>query len=428
MKNSLKKTQLEENMNVFLLARNEDVAVIDRQTLRAINIKKIQFIDSGTKTVSTLIHNYVNQGSMPDFILCHEQLRDIKGKEFIELLQLHPILKQLPIIMTTTNVSQESSKNTSYTILKRPYSSSDLLQSIQLAKEKAQNNQPTNISDTIAFETALEYFIKAQQNPKELSIESSYKAGIKAIREKNWDEAINQLNYTIKRQPEHANALLALATAWKGKGSKRKYRDILDELFHIYVKNHQWEQAKTINQRLVQVSEGTSNPLYSEACEFLSKKNIPDAAQALLTGRTPFQNELLYEQVARGCLANPTPQEIATALQEYLTSIDEKPLAELLARHLFQPVKKRILSSEYSAKKIISSSKNEEPFSFFLNTPSNTLKKQQDENIKEINGDNDPENLGDKFKAPSFLKSMPKLQDVISVLKFTYHMFRDSKK
>lgn len=426
MKNLL--NQLEDNIHVLLLARNEDVAVIDRRSLRAINVKSIQFMDLGIKAASTLVSNYLNQLTMPDFILCHEQLKDITGKEFIELLQLHPVLKQIPLIMTTTNISQEHAENIYYSILKRPYSSSDLLKSIQLAKEKTQSTQHTVTSDTIAFETALEYFIKAHQSTKELSSENSYTAGIKAVREKNWDEAINQLSYTIKRQPEHANALLALATAWKGKGSKRKYRDILDELLHIYVKNHQWEHAKTINQRLVQVNEGTSNPLYSKACEFLSKKNIPDAAQALIAGRTPFQNELLYEQVARGCITNSNPQEVATTLQEYLKSIDEAPLAELLGKHLFQPVKKRILSLEHSAKKIISSSKNEEQFSFFLDSTNAQDKKQHKAITQQTKNKNKPENLEDRFKAPSFLKSMPKLQDAISILKFTYHMFRDSKK
>lgn len=426
MKNLL--SQLEDNMHILLLARNEDVTVIDRRALRSINVKSIQLMELGIKAASTLVSNYLNQLNMPDFIMCHEQLKDITGKEFIELLQLHPVLKQIPIIMTTTNISQEYAENIYYSILKRPYSSSDLLKSIQLAKEKTQFIQHTVTSDTIAFETALEYLIKTHQSTKELSSKNSYTAGIKAVREKNWDEAINQLNYTIKRQPEHANALLALATAWKGKGSKRKYRDILDELLHIYVKNHQWEHAKTINQRLVQVNEGTSNPLYSEACEFLSKKNIPDAAQALIAGRTPFQNELLYEQVARGCIANPNPREVATTLQEYLKSIDEAPLAELLRKHLFQPVKKRILSLEHSAKKIISSSKNEDQFSFFLDSANAQGKKQHKTNIQQTKNKNKPEDLEDRFKAPSFLKSMPKLQDAISILKFTYHMFRDSKK
>lgn len=426
MKNLL--NQLEDNIHVFLLARNEDVAVVDRRSLRSINVKSIQFMELGIKAASTLVSNYLNQLSMPDFILCHEQLKDITGKEFVELLQLHPVLKKIPLIMTITNISQEHAENMYYSILKRPYSSSDLLKSIQLAKEKTQSIQHTVTSDTIAFETALEYFIKTHQSTKELSSENSYTAGIKAVREKNWDEAITQLNYIVKHQPEHANALLALATAWKGKGSKRKYRDILDELLHIYVKNHQWEHAKTINQRLVQVNEGTSNPLYSEACEFLSKKNISDAAQALIAGRTPFQNELLYEQVARGCIANPNPQEIATTLQEYLKSIGEAPLAELLGKHLFQPVKKRILSLEHSAKKIISSSKNEEQFSFFLDSANTQDKKQHKTNTQQTKNINEPENLKDRFKAPSFLKSMPKLQDAISILKFTYHMFRDSKK
>lgn len=424
MKNLL--NQLEDNMHVLLLARNEDVAVIDRRALRAIHVKNIQLMELGIKVASTLASNYLNQLNMPDFILCHEQLKDITGKEFIELLQLHPVLKQIPLIMTTTNLSQEHAKNMYYSILKRPYSSSDLLKSIQLAKEKTQSIQHIVTSDTIAFETALEYLIKTHQSTKEVSSENSYTAGIKAVREKNWDEAINQLNYTVKHQPEHANALLALATAWKGKGSKRKYKDILDELLRIYVKNHQWEHAKTINQRLVQVNEGTSNSLYSEACEFLSKKNIPDAAKAIIAGRTPFQNELLYEQVARGCIATPNPQEVATTLQEYLKSIDEAPLAELLKKHLFQPVKKRILSLEHSAKKIISSSKNEDQFSFFLNSANAQDKKQHKANIKQTK--NKPENFEDRFKAPSFLKSMPKLQDAISIFKFTYHMFRESKK
>lgn len=424
MKNLL--NQLEDNTHVLLLACNEDVAVADRRLLRSINLKNIQFTELGIKAASTLVSNYLNQLSMPDFILCHEQLKDITGKEFIELLQLHPILKQIPLIMTTTNISQEHAENMCYSILKRPYSSSELLTSIQLAKKKTQSIQRTVTSDTIAFETALGYFIKTHQNNKELSSENSYIAGVKAVQEKNWDEAINQLNYTIKRQPEHTNALLALATAWKGKGSKRKYRDILDELLHIYVKNHKWEHAKTINQRLVQVNGGTSNPLYNKACEFLSKKNIPDAAQALIAGRTPFQNELLYEQVTRGCVANSNPQEVATNLQEYLKSIDEAPLAKLLGKHLFQPFKKRILSLEHSAKKIISSSKNEELFSFFLDSANAQDKKQHNTNTQQTK--NNPENFEDRFKAPSFLKFMPKLQDAISILKFTYHMFRESKK
>lgn len=420
MRASSHKKQLIENINVLLLARNEDIAAIDRQTLRGLKSNNIQFINSGLKAAVTLSNILLNYQKLPDVIVCHEQLNDMHGIEFINLLQLHPSLRRIPIILTIS-YPIKTPEETFYIVLQRPYSSADLLQAISSAQNNVKKIPIPESSDTIAFETALEYLSKEQTEP-EITSEGAYKLGLKAIRKKDWDEAITQLRYTILRQPENTHALLALATAWKGKGSIRKYRDTLFDLLYIYIKNHKWEHAKSINQRLVKSLNEASNPLYNKASEFLSIGNISDAAQAIIAGHIPVQEELLYEQISKGCALTPNPQKTAQQLQEYLKHVGETALAELLAKSPSKP-KKRLLSSKRSKQTAHSyhSDIPNDTFSFFLNTDTQkSTQKKKDEAS--------PLELMDKVKAPSFLRSLPLLQDAITVLKFTYHMFRSSKK
>lgn len=426
MKNSLNNKTFAQHIQILLLARNEDFAAIDRQTLRTIHIKNIQFMESGIKAASNLANKFLHQQKQPDCIICHEQLKDMTGEAFINILQLHPTLSRIPIVMTVPSNTPENQQAT-YATLQRPYSPTRLLQTIHTAKNKVMAVPETTSTSTVAFESALDYLQQEKKDTKNTLYEDAYKKGLQAIRNKDWDEAIHQLTFIVTRQPEHTNALLLLATAWKGKGNQKKYTNNLRILLHCYVTSHQWKQAQTINNSLIKSMGKNFNPLYNEAYEFLCLGNISNAAQAIIFGYTPSQDVLMYEKLSLGCLATSDPQDTAKKLQEYFKTTGNTTLAEKLAEHLLKHIEKQKQLTKTSQKKKNSTSSFEanNNLLFILDAKKQPSQKKETkiEQTEDIHMD-----LMHKLEPTKLLKSFPTLQDALAVFKFTYYMFQKSKK
>jgi len=184
---------------VLLLASQFEMAAIDRQVLKGANIHISRILTSGIEAATYLTTAQAKDQQVPDFILCHEQLADMTGKEFITLLRQHSDFMAYPIILAVSE--QQKNPAGCSAILIRPYALDALNAKIALAAE-SQTFTNTVLTNTTkrtndAFNTALaEYQAKRQSSTN--AIKKLYNEALFAAKVNDFDKAIMHLKNCLR--------------------------------------------------------------------------------------------------------------------------------------------------------------------------------------------------------------------------------------
>lgn len=325
--------------SAFLLVRSDDMAVVDRRVLRDAGIRRIQVLSSGVEAARKLaaaVSAECGDGSAPDMILCHEQLADMSGDEFVRLVRLHPALTPFPIIMAVaadTPALRAKAREFGYSgLLIRPYAPAALIRQINVAAQ-CQAATRAALGDRLTaepttFRTALDTIARHRLIRSD-NADQVYRGAILALRQRKWDEAVPALQRAVKLAPENGEILLALAAAWRGKNDVEKSRAMLREAIAVFVDNGAWERARGVSERLLNENPEERPPLHNEARRLLSLNRAEEAARALLcsgfganeaAGGPQGRNAWTYEQLARGCMASCEPLQTLAKLKKHLTA------------------------------------------------------------------------------------------------------------
>lgn len=342
--------------NALLLARHEDVAMLDRRALRDAGIRNIKVFTEGLQAARSLAESCLklNRIGETDVILCHEKLADMTGEEFVRLIRLHPLLENFPIIVAVdTNTKSVQNKVLEYAnaCLPRPYTVAGLLNQLAIVAELIQPEISSETKST-AFDTALQYFTR-QTLLRTQNAEQNYRDGFNLVKSHQWDEAIGVLNYAIRQNPNYGDAYLGLAAAWRGKGNIEKCLQMLNESLTAFVTANAFERAKMVNDKIMQQVPGAS-PLYAEAKRRIAASEFELAAKTIEV--SPPQNteesKDLSEQVAKGCLASPNPEEAIAGLNKHLTEQNLSGLGsslEVITRKKIEGVKSGIQPAPFQS-------------------------------------------------------------------------------
>lgn len=341
--------------SALLLVRHEDHAVVDRRTLRDAGIRTIKVLTSGVEA-ARILHTSaliaVRPGGFregPDLVLCHEQLGDMTGDEFVRLIRLNPLLLPFPIIVAvasdTRAVRLKATESGYSGLLPRPYPQTALrsqLQHAALCRDATREalKHSTN-TDSSAFEAALDHFIN-QGAAHSQDAEKVYRSGLLAVRQQRWDESIATLQRASRLDPDNGKALIALAAAWRGKGNADKSSAMLQEAVSVLVKNRDWAQVLIVSQRLMRENPGMPHPLHGEARRLVAAGNMEDAAQALLCDEaaldTPTGKKNLLEQMFRGCRAGTDPERAASELTACLATAGHAALGKAIQTFVLERI------------------------------------------------------------------------------------------
>lgn len=331
----MKKTEDIPFDSAFLLVRSEDMAVVDRRVLRDAGIRHIQVLSSGVEAARKLAEDS-STGSGPDMVLCHEQLADMSGDEFVRLVRLHPALAPFPVIMAVTADSpalRTKAREFGYSgLLIRPYTLAALIKQMNVAAECREATraalQGRLGAEPTTFRTALEA-LSRQRLIRSDNADHVYRGALLALRQRNWDEAVTALQRAIKLAPENGEIVLALAAAWRGKNDVEKSRAMLREAVAVFVDNGAWERARGVSERLLNETAEKRHPLHNEARRLLASNRAADAAEALIQGGFGVndaaagpegKNAWICEQIARGCMASNEPVQTLARLKRCLTA------------------------------------------------------------------------------------------------------------
>lgn len=441
--------------SAVLLVRHEDLAIVDRRVLREAGVRHIQVLSSGVETARLLRAGVESGKEMPEMILCHDQIADMTGDDFVRLIRLHPRLRAFPVVMavsTNTIEVRKRARESGYSgLLPRPYTSADLVAQLEHAAQCQRETEAVlgtrDETDTAAFESGLAYFVR-QALATSQNVDVVYRSGLLALRQQHWEEAITSLQRAVRLNPEGGEALIGLAAAWRGKGDWEKSGSLLQEALSVFVKNGAWNQVRTVSDRLIRENPTMPHPLHKAACRLLATGNYADAAQALICDLTSPEKAAevgrtkVSAYVARGCLANPNPADAAEKLREQLTEAGYASLGSRLQAFVLEQIagggmndssagvsagasrwEERLLSSDPEDGALLLGTP--------LQTPSPPLKEKQKKTGPVKKGKAPVSPVITLLKEPEYsstLGGFPLLRDALSVAKVTLGLFKARKK
>ena len=325
--------------NVLLLAEREDLAAVDRRALREAGLRNITIESSGCEAARLLSRP---EGSIVQVVLCNEQLADMSGDEFVHLVRLHPRLLLLPVLGVVTALNRQTEamiRSARYSgLLVRPYTQQQLRDQLGRAAQwlrqlKAAMGTDSPGTDTIQFEEALQRYEQVRK-AEDANAGQQYRQGLLCVRQHNWDEGISLLQQVIRENPHHGEAIVALATAWRGKGNEAKSRAMLREAVAVFVENATWDKAFAVTERLMADEPGLSNPLLEEAGRLVVAGQYDGAAEAVLLARKLSSDDTVLDTLVRAGLAGREPAKALRGLFNALAEHGESQLAQELESRL----------------------------------------------------------------------------------------------
>lgn len=250
--------------SVLLLARHEDHAVVDRQSLRRVGIRAVRMLTSGAEAARILsgMQRLTDNAPFPDLALCDEQLSDMTGLEFLALMRSHPRLASFPVIMAlmrdTPSVRRECEELACSGLLFRPYSEDAFLN--QMARASAMHPPKTGPADWEAgegedigaFERAMSRFALSRR-VSDQSAGQWFREGLLCLKHEQWENAAIAFRQALKDQAGHEDAIKGLTLAL------RKRQEEAEGNPHLRRRRLSKEEADALRENLVRAA-ASGNP------------------------------------------------------------------------------------------------------------------------------------------------------------------------
>lgn len=337
----------------LLLVNNEANASVDKRALRQAGVDNVRVLTSGLVAVRLLAgllppDSPENIPPLPEVVLCHSSLADMRGADFVALARNHPQLLDLPIITMASNDDEAhkiSSLASGYSaLLVRPYAPAQLRATLVQAarnandaeylRNAAQNIRQGDFDKALAQYTLLSHGLgQGQQIP-----EQAFQDGMLFLQERQWDRAIRSFQKAMRQITLKGESELGLATAWKGKGDLERYRHYLAEASHTFARALQWHKARSVYARLLGEDPQASSPFVSMAERLIRESRFDEATTALAAGYDLNPQTPVAHALARACLSTDVPDYAAQRVEASLRQTDMKHLAPQLGQQIRESI------------------------------------------------------------------------------------------
>lgn len=266
-------------------------------------------------------------GFAPDIIVCSQKLADMDGEQFCAILRLHPLLLGLPVLLLLPNDSEAEQLRTlgcgASALLARPYSINVLkahLDSLAAAASDVQQLKTARqFTDTSAFDQALETYgmlLKPVRRP-----EDYFRVGMQCLQQRQWNTAINAFQRALGGALIEGQAQLGMAVAWKGKGDMTRYRHYLGLAAATFVRAKNWHRARAVYAGLLREDPEAKSPFLSESFQLIRQEKYDEAAEVLSHGHELTPRRQMTERLAQTFLSSDQPQRMLQKLEASLGRI-----------------------------------------------------------------------------------------------------------
>lgn len=321
--------------SALLLGDNSAHLSLDRKNLRRLGIVVEDTFDSGRKAAQHLLRHDI------DVIVCDQGLADMSTPAFIRLLQLHPDLAKIPVLVVSTDNTREAvleaKKAGCGSYLIRPYSQAAFTRQISLLLAPGRSVEtPAAASDT-AFFKALQDMQQSAPPPVDPA-ESAFEEGRRLLSLRRYEEAAQSFRSALKLRPDLAEAAHGLARAWKGLGHPAAYKETLMEASRLYLRQDRLSEAYALNAELRKLDPTIKDPVQHEVSSLIRKKDFTRAARMLSkTWSGKAIPRTVYDQLARDCHFTDNPLAAAQNLGEELAKMQTFLEPERIAHHIMGP-------------------------------------------------------------------------------------------
>ncbi|MBQ4132207.1 MAG: hypothetical protein IJD04_00530 [Desulfovibrionaceae bacterium] len=299
--------------SVLLLGESEDLVYIDRRMLAACGARRSLFVSSGLKAARML--GDLNQDDYPEFVFCTGPA-DMESLHFLEILRLHPNMRDLPMIIVVNQLEQqqlvEASRLGSCVFLARPYTQQEMENAVS-----SMNNERCRLAaceNTSLFEQALES-LEAELEAQDEAARSAFLIlGKSLLRQGRQREAVVAFARHLEEgNGKRADALLGVGEALSALGKHDMSVHYLSRAAAAYIEEEDFMGARAVFSRLQKEDKQTlsDNPLYQAGIRLASEGSYHAAIQAFMQGQMLTPELPFHSYAAEACQAAPNPGHCA---------------------------------------------------------------------------------------------------------------------
>ena len=330
--------------NVMLLGADSSVLRTDRKCLRTALediTHEVTILSSGREALKHSLEQPI------DLIICDERLSDMKGREALRLLRLHPALRETPMLLLSTDnrrasvLSALSAGCTSYVL--RPYS----LDWFQRRLSQALSGELESIAPLQRQEPSLQAFLlelsrlESEEDAPPDPVEEALRQGVMALREKNGEQARNWFQQALELDPKQADAHQGLAHSWVLGGHPALAKEHFRRAIRMNVEQGRYAKARAVHEELRRRDPKAEDPIRDVLATMLRGGELDNAVKLLSDlhkngGIGPETATL----VARNCFFSNRPMETARELCRKLDAADARPAADSLRQRLLDDSRK----------------------------------------------------------------------------------------
>ncbi len=321
--------------SAVLLVDSENNARMDKKALRDAGIKHVQVITSGLLAARYLSLKKDDEDDAPiaDIIFCHPRLEDMSALQWLELIRLHPRLSLIPVV-AIVGCTEEAQLLGHVAggfddILMRPYAPQEVHSILDMIKEVYMPALRSKVQVDEAKFTALLTQLESYQG-EGAKAEMNFREGLRHIKEKSWDMAIQVLRRALYHKDVKGEAEYALAVAWNGKGNLKKQTYYLSEACVTFVRTQKWARAKLSYAQLLRVFPTAENPFIRMAENHVRAQQYRDAAGTLVLGLGLGNAQDVVARMAKACLYTENPPFTLSQIQKNFTAEELLPLVRAL--------------------------------------------------------------------------------------------------
>ncbi|MBO4369246.1 MAG: hypothetical protein J5803_04005 [Desulfovibrio sp.] len=308
---------------ILLLNADQSNMAVDKKILRETGAEHVETLFSGEEAARYLARDI--KRAQDSVIICNERLCDMSGKQFCDIVRLHPHFFGLPILLIVPSTGdQDQLLALGYgasTVLARPYSVQTMREALIKLSKTGQIPQELRKAQQQAksheFEACLINY-KTILRPSKHSPVDYCKVGLQCLGQKKWNSAITAFHIALTQQVITGEAELGVALAYRDKKEKRLSEKWMKKAQGTFKQAGLWHISRTIFARLEYESTGVHNPFLMQAKKDISEAEYDKAVATLYSALAKVPHNIIAERLMDLCDTVDSPEMLFTSIQEAL--------------------------------------------------------------------------------------------------------------
>ncbi len=314
---------------VIVASKDAKDGEMDKKTLKSLGFTSdLKVFTSGIELALFLVDIDISHLERHYIVLCNPKLKDMTASEFIDLIRLHPLNSNQPVIAMSTSENETAAfEAKGFTkVVQRPASMQVLEDALTYATrfEQQKRKQIEQLMANPDFHfNSKDFFGKLTEHQKEeerknpdavlerLSPAQALYAGYDLLRDKHINKAIPTLLKALADENVVPQASVALARAYAASGKPDMVRKYLCEAINGFSFLNNDEKMVNLASRYKERFANLEHPIIADAQRYITAGRVKDFMNKLVLLNECYPLEEESSNLIRVCLQNPNPNNLA---------------------------------------------------------------------------------------------------------------------